>query len=85
MLSALAAVALVLELYSPSDRGACWLGEQNLAALHPMTRGSLSSWLSSALLGLAAIGSVAVFSTRRQRTPTATSKTPECRVPNANA
>ena len=67
VLSALAAVALVLALYAHSDWGARWLGEQNLAALHPMTRGSLSSWLSSALLGLAAIGSVAVFSIRRHR------------------
>ena len=67
VLSALAAVALVLALYAHSDWGARWLGEHNLAALHPMTRGSLSSWLSSALLGLAAIGSVAVFSIRRHR------------------
>jgi hypothetical protein len=67
VLGALSAVALVLALYAHSDWGARWLGEQNLAALDPMTRGSLSSWLSSALLGLAAIGSVAVFSIRRHR------------------
>jgi hypothetical protein len=67
VLGALSAVALVLALYAHSDWGARWLGEQNLAALDPMTRGSLSSWLSSALLGLAAVGSVAVFSIRRHR------------------
>lgn len=67
ILSTLASVALVLALYAHSDWGTRWVGEQNLAALHPMTRGSLSSWLSSALLGLAAIGSVAVFSIRRHR------------------
>ncbi len=66
-MSALAAVSLVLALYAHAEWGVRWFGEQNLAALDPTTRGSLSSWLSSAMLGLAAIGSVAVFSIRRHR------------------
>ncbi|MFO0904619.1 MAG: hypothetical protein U0939_16560 [Pirellulales bacterium] len=67
VLSLLAAVSLVQALYAHRDLGARWVGEHNLAALDPTTRGSLSAWLSSAMLGAAAVASVSVFSIRRHR------------------
>lgn len=67
VLSSLIAVTLVQALYAHRHVGARWVGEQNLAAFDPMTRGSLSAWLSSTLLGLSAVGCVSVFSIRRHR------------------
>lgn len=67
VLSSLVAVAFVLALYSHRHLGFSWFGQHNLAALDPTTRGSLSAWLSSALLGLSAVGCVSVFSIRRHR------------------
>jgi hypothetical protein len=67
ILSSLLAVTFVQALYAHRHWGAKLVGEHNLSALDPTTRGSLSAWLSSALLGLAAVACVSVFSIRRHR------------------